>query len=150
MQDTSSDFFNLLIQLSILIPLVSLSLIGQWKLYEKARYPGWACLIPFYGQYVLLKIVNRPGWWLIFYFIPFGSIILGLIVAMDLAEAFGRSGLFGFFLNFLFQPIGFIILGFGKSQYQRGNNTPPLTPPVAPVPTVAAPLQPPSTPNQPA
>lgn len=45
-------------------------IVAQWKIFEKAEQPGWACLIPIYGTLVLLKIVGKPGWWFVWMFIP--------------------------------------------------------------------------------
>lgn len=97
--------------------LVVLVIAGIWKLFEKAGHPGWAAVIPIYNIYILLKIAGRPGWWLILLFVPFVNIVINIIVAIDIAKAFGQSALFGFFLNFLFGGIGFLILGFGNYRY---------------------------------
>jgi hypothetical protein len=45
-------------------------------------------------------------------FIPFVDIVIGIIVAFDLAKSFGKSGVFGFF-----GLIVFSILGFGPARY---------------------------------
>ena len=94
-----------------------LILIGGWKMFEKAGQPGWAILIPIYNAYILLKIAGRPGWWLILYLIPLVNIIIGIVVAIDVAKAFGQSALFGFFLLFLLLGLGYLILGFGNYRY---------------------------------
>lgn len=51
-------------------------IIAMWRIFTKAGQPGWAAIIPFYNIYVLMKVVGRPGWWLILFLIPlvnFGS-----------------------------------------------------------------------------
>jgi hypothetical protein len=92
-------------------------IVGWWKLFEKAGHPGWACLIPIYNFYLMLKIAGRPGWWLILMLIPLVNFIISAVVAIDIAKAFGQSGVFGFFLNFLLGGIGYVILGFGNYRY---------------------------------
>ena len=88
-----------------------------WRIFTKAGQPGWASLIPFYNYYVLLKIVGRPGWWLILYFIPFVNFIIFIIVAIDLAKSFGKGG--GFAVGSIFLPFIFLpILAFGSATYQ--------------------------------
>lgn len=42
-------------------------MVGMWKLFEKAGQAGWKALIPFYNLFILLKIVGRPGWWLLLF-----------------------------------------------------------------------------------
>lgn len=50
-----------LVILVISIGLAIFSIIGQWKMFEKAGEPGWACLIPFYNIWVMVKIaMNKP------------------------------------------------------------------------------------------
>jgi hypothetical protein len=39
-------------------------------------------------------------------------------VALDLAKSFGKSEVFGIFGLFFFAPIGYLMLGFGKSTYK--------------------------------
>ena len=99
------------------VALVVVVVAGLWKMFEKAGQPGWAAVIPIYNIYILLKVAGRPGWWLILLFIPFVNIVINIVVAIDIAKAFGQSAVFGFFLNFLFGGIGFVILGFGNYQY---------------------------------
>ena len=107
------------IVLFIMLIFVILMIASWWKIFVKAGKPGWAVIIPFYNVYVLLKIVGKPGWWLILCFIPLVNIIIGLIVAIDLAKVFGKDALFGVVLNWLFSPIGALILGFGSAKYRK-------------------------------
>jgi hypothetical protein len=92
-------------------------IIGLWKVFEKAGQPGWACIVPIYNIYILMKIVGKPGWWVVLYFIPFVNFVIGIIVAISLAKAFGRSAAFGVFLLFFLSIIGYLILGFGNDRY---------------------------------
>ncbi|HEY4284013.1 MAG TPA: DUF5684 domain-containing protein [Chthoniobacterales bacterium] len=94
-----------------------LMIAAMWKVFTKAGQPGWAILIPIYNMYVLCKIAGRPGWWLILMFIPFVNFIIFIILAIDIAKAFGKGAGFGIgllLLPFIFYPI----LGFGSATYQ--------------------------------
>ncbi len=96
--------------------LMVLMIAALWKVFEKAGRPGWACLIPVYNVYVTITIAGKPGWWLILYFIPLVNVIISGLVALGLAERFGKGVGFGFglwILAFIFYPI----LGFGSAQY---------------------------------
>lgn len=93
-------------------------IVGGWKVFEKAGQPGWAIVVPIYNVYVMLKVAGRPGWWLILYMIPLVNVIIAIVVAIDIAKAFGQSAAFGFFLLFLLCGIGYLILGFGDYEYQ--------------------------------
>ena len=101
------------------LAIAVVAIIGLWKTFEKAGEPGWACIIPIFNVYILLKIAGRPGWWVLLYFIPVVNFVVGIIVAIDVAKAFGQTAMFGFFLLFLFAVIGFLILGFGNYQYRK-------------------------------
>jgi hypothetical protein len=100
------------------IALALLTLIACWRVFQKAKKPGWAAIIPIYDAYVLLKIVGRPGWWLLLYLIPVVNAITHIIVSVGLAKAFRKSGAFGFFWLFLFPFVGYWVLGFGQATYR--------------------------------
>ena len=108
-------------------------IIAGWKVFEKAGQAGWKVLIPFYNYYIILKIVGRPGWWLILYFIPIVNIVILIIVMVDLSKSFGHG--VGFALGLIFLGwIFWLILGFGSSRYlgpAAAVGAAPLAPPPA-------------------
>jgi uncharacterized membrane protein YhaH (DUF805 family) len=94
-----------------------LMIAACWKIFTKAGQPGWAAIIPIYNWYILCKIVGRPGWWVILFFIPFINFIIGIILCIDLAKSFGKG--VGFAIGLILLGIIFFpILGFGSAQYQ--------------------------------
>jgi hypothetical protein len=92
--------------------------IGRWKVFEKAGQPGWAAVVPIYNLIILLRVAQRPRWWVILYPIPFFNVIPLVIVPLDIARYFGKSALFGAGLIF-FGSIFYPVLGFGSAQYWR-------------------------------
>jgi hypothetical protein len=100
----------------------------MWKVFVKAGRPGWAVLVPIYNTYVFLKIAGKPGWWLIWFFIPLVNIIVGIIATVALAQSFGKGT--GFAVGLIFLPVIFIpILAFGEAQYVgEGASAPAATP----------------------
>lgn len=101
----------------IFLAFMVVIMASMWKVFTKAGQPGWGILIPFYNAYLMLKIAQKPGWWLILYFIPFVNIVVAVLASIGIAKAFGKSAGFGWgllILGFIFYPI----LGFGDSQYQ--------------------------------
>ncbi|MBX3378739.1 MAG: hypothetical protein KF805_01480 [Phycisphaeraceae bacterium] len=111
--DEAVGTIGLLIYLAILIVIIA----GGWKVFAKAGQPGWACLIPIFNMYILLKVVGRPWWWLILMIIPFVNFIVSIIVSNDLSKSFGRG--LGTTLGLIFLPFIFVpILGFGSAEYQ--------------------------------
>jgi hypothetical protein len=99
--------------------LAIVGIVAMWKVFTKAGQPGWAAIVPFYNTYVLLKTVGRPGWWLVLLFVPIANVVIGILVMIDLARAFGKSG--GFAVLLIFLPfVGLPMLAFGDSAVYRG------------------------------
>lgn len=92
-------------------------LAAHWKMFEKAKKPGWAVLVPIYNSIVLLSIIGRPWWWILLFLIPVVNIIVAVIVAHETAKVFGKE--IGTTLLLIFLPfIGYFILGFGDAKYK--------------------------------
>ena len=111
----ASLFLTLWIIICIVFAVISIA--GVWKTFQKANRPGWACLIPFYNTYVMLKIGGKPGWWLLLFFIPIANPIFPIWSLNMISKSFGKDEGFTvglLFLGFIFWPI----LGFGDAVYQ--------------------------------
>jgi len=104
---------GLLLWYIVFYVIYSLAFYGVFK---KAGQEAWAAFVPIYNIYVLMKVVGRPGWWLLLYFIPFVNLVILIIVMIDLAKSFGKGGGYAVGLIFLFWIFG-MILGFGSAQY---------------------------------
>jgi hypothetical protein len=128
-----NDNFELLGSLFASFGVVSLiiiifAIVIYWKVFEKANRPGWAAIIPIYNTIVTLQVAGLSPWLvlvLLASIIPVvGTIVLlifNIYVSIKLAQAFGKSALFGIGIAFL--PIIFVaILAFGDAKYQLGNN----------------------------
>ncbi len=90
--------------------------ISWWKIFEKAGQPGWKAIIPIYNFYILLKIVGKPGWWLILILIPILNFVFIVWTYNMLSKSFGKDEAFTVglvLLGFVF----FAILGFGSAKY---------------------------------
>jgi hypothetical protein len=103
--------------LIIMLAVAVVFIIGLWKVFTKAGQPGWASIIPFYNAYILIQIAGRPGGWLLMLLIPFVNLVFGLLLAIDIAKAFGQSAAFGVILLFLLGGVGYLVLGFGNYSY---------------------------------
>ena len=100
----------------VLLAVLVFFIAAIWRVFSKAGQPGWAALIPIYNLIVLMKIAGRPVWWFLLMFIPIVNIIVGLVLAIDIAKRFGKSTAFGLGL-FLFGFVFYPILGFGDAEY---------------------------------
>jgi hypothetical protein len=98
------------------LAVVIITIVGLWKIFEKAGEPGWAAIIPIYNFIVMLKIAEKPIWWIILAFIPIISLVPAILVPLAIANNFGKDTLYGIgmiFLPFIFYPL----LGFSDAQY---------------------------------
>jgi hypothetical protein len=118
--------FGFLVYLAIIV----LAIAGLWKTFVKAGQPGWAAIIPIYNLYVLCLIVGKPAWWVILFFVPIVGLVIGILVYIELARAFGKGT--GFAVGLLLLPFVFFpMLGFGSARYQgpSAQGLPPAAPP---------------------
>ena len=100
----------------IWLAVAILMIVALWKVFVKAGRPGWAAIIPIYNTYVFLKIAGKPGWWLIWFFIPVLNLIFAIIATLAFAQNFGKG--VGFAVGLILLPIVFLpILAFGDAQY---------------------------------
>jgi hypothetical protein len=106
-----------LIPALIALAFVGLIIASMWMVFAKAGKPGWACLVPIYNIIVLLEIAGKPIWWIVLFFIPVANLIATILVALGIAQKFGKGAGFGIGLAFL-PMIFYPILAFGDAQYQ--------------------------------
>jgi hypothetical protein len=117
-------FWLLVAECTLEILLLLAWWVGMTGAFRKASRPAWAALIPVYNYCVLAQIAGRSWWWGLLSLVPCLGLIFLIVISIDVARAFGRSGAFAvglFFLPFVFYPI----LGFGKSKY-LGAQLPPI------------------------
>ena len=106
-----------------------LVVIAMYRIFTKAGQAGWKSLIPIYNYYILCKIVHYSFFIVVFsiviMFIPIIGTLIGLIILAisiliinyKLSKRFGHGLLFTIGL-LLFQPLFYLILGFGSSKYR--------------------------------
>lgn len=112
----------------LFIIFLILTVIGLWKLFEKAGQPGWTILIPFYNFYIWLKIIDKPIWWYIFILIPFINVFMILLMIVELAKCYNKYSLWeqglSVIVPFFYLPyMGFI----EKEEYINPKDRPKIT-----------------------
>lgn len=65
--------------------------LGTWKLYIKAGRQAWEAAVPVYNAVILMKIINRPIWWVILLFIPIINLIMFPVVWVETLRSFGKK-----------------------------------------------------------
>ena len=102
-----------------------ISIIGMWKVFEKAGQPGWAAIVPIYNIYILtIEIAKKEMLWFILFVV--GCVICGplaiiamFVINIEVANKFGKGAGYGVgltLLGFIFYPM----LGFGSARYRGG------------------------------
>src|ERR1051326_8081096 len=86
------------------------------RILQKAGKPLWGGFVPIYNVYLALKVIGRPGWWILLLFIPLVNIVIEIIIYIDLAKSFGKGTGYGLAL-FILAPIMIPVLGLGSSTY---------------------------------
>ena len=113
-----------------LIPMIIvwvITVIGLWKVFEKAGKPGWAAIIPIYNYIVMLEIVGKPIWWIFLFLVPCINIVFLIWTINLLSKSFGQSE--GFTIGIIILPFIFIpILGFGNYKYLGPAGAGPVNP----------------------
>ena len=61
----------------IRLAFLVLSIIGMWRMFEKANENGWGAIIPYYNRYLLFKIAEIKNWF-------WGWLVGGLIYSVSL------------------------------------------------------------------
>ena len=86
--------------------------LGTWKLYIKSGRKAWEAAIPIYNAIVLMKIINRPKWWVMLLFIPVVNLLMFPVIWIETIRTFGfykrldsllvivTLGLYIFYINY--------------------------------------------------
>ena len=94
--------------------IVVLSVVAQWRLYEKAGQPGVAAVVPIWNFIVFLHIVGRPTKHLWLFLIPiYGQFYMIPRVWIEMCQSFGKRTILDYVLVILLN--GLYIFNLGMS-----------------------------------
>lgn len=65
--------------------------LGTWKLYSRAGQAAWKAAAPIYNAIVLMKIINRPRWWVVLLFLPIINLIMFPVIWVETLRSFGKN-----------------------------------------------------------
>ena len=71
---------------------------------------SWFAWVPILNLYLLCKIADKPGWWIILFLIPLVNIVISIIVWMRIAEKMHKPSWLG--ILWVIPPLGLIIVGY--------------------------------------
>lgn len=139
-----------LIVLAIVIAILVIIVISNWKILTKANEEGWKALIPFYNKWTLCEVVGLSPYWVIellvvqalylfikqvlegnfvvislSWLVSLNSLYFNVVYSLSLAKSFGKDKSFGI-LTIFFPEITLPMLAFGKSEYigKKGEKDP--------------------------
>lgn len=104
----------------VYIAILGFSIVGHWKLYEKADKPGWTSIIPIYNMVVWFEITGRPIWHLILVFIPIVNIVILIMAIVDLCKSFGKTDVVDYLLAIFLGVFYIPYLGFASDVHYVG------------------------------
>ena len=106
-----------MLELLIFIPLsFTIPTIFLWKVFAKAGRQSWEAFVPFYGLFVLNKIIEKPIWWFLLMFFPFINVFVYMLMLVELAKGFNKNKLWEQFVAVVF-PFGYFpFLGFSNDE----------------------------------
>lgn len=134
------------ILLIVVLVLAVLTIIANWKLFEKAGEPGWSAIIPFYNSYQMAKIgtgdeklcwtfvglsiadtvlgnikSDNGAFKAIVLLVSLASLVISCYVCYKYTQSFGQStGMC--ILAIFFAPIIYMIMAFSSSTEYVGPN----------------------------
>lgn len=101
---------------------------GTWKLYQKAGFKSWQAAIPVYNAIVLMKIINRPKWWVVMLFIPIINLIIFPVVWVEIARSFGKNSTTDTLLTLLSFGLYIYVINYrDQSDYIENRSLQPRT-----------------------
>ena len=98
----------------VMIAVAIFFLICNWKIFVKAGYEGWKCLIPFYNTYCMFEMFYGNGLSFLWLFCPFANIVVSIKYIIRMSHSFGWYG-GKVLLTFLFSPIVIAIFAFSSN-----------------------------------
>ena len=98
--------------LTILLLIHLIHGLGTWKLYSIAGHKSWKAFIPIYSIIILMKIINRPKWWIFLLILPVINVIMIPVIWIELSRSYGKNnytetllsvltlGFYNYYLNY--------------------------------------------------
>jgi signal peptidase I len=71
------------------LSIQTIHFFGTWKLYVKAGRKAWEAAIPVYNGIILMRIINRPKWWILLLFIPVVNLLMFPVIWIETLRTFG-------------------------------------------------------------
>ncbi len=94
---------DILIILSLLYFLAAH--IGFYMFFEKLGVAGWKSLVPFYGVWVALELIEKPKWWMAIYYFPFVGFVVWMGIVVEMLKRINKYSFLEHALGVMFTGI---------------------------------------------
>ena len=112
--DVDTLIYSIIIAISVASFIIYIILASSYfKIFEEKGEKGYKGFIPIYNVYILMRIVEMPGWMLLLYFIPLVNLFAMALLSVKVANTFNKGA--GFAIGFVFYPI----LAFSKIEKEE-------------------------------
>lgn len=102
--------FLLFVLLFVVVIYVYYAVAFQ-RMARKLNVPDdWFAWIPVLNLVLLLRIANRPLWWILLLFIPLVQVVVSIIIWMDVAKGMGKSEWWGVLM--VFPGVNLVVMGY--------------------------------------
>jgi len=103
-------FILVLIQLLLLL----LPAFGLYKMFEKAKVPGWKAYVPFYNTWVMLDLAQRRKHWVYWQLIPIAGWFITMGIYVEFVKTFGKFRIYEHAAAALVPVFYFPYIGYNK------------------------------------
>lgn len=105
-----------IVRMVVCLAVMVFMIISRWRIFTKARLPGWGILIPVYNIVLMFQLWGMSGRWALSLLFPPLLLVMMIINSFNIAEKFWKHWTYG--LGIIFIKIVFIpILAFDDSKY---------------------------------
>lgn len=119
----------------LLVSLIIVYIVANWKLFKKAGKHGWESIVPIYRYWVLTEIADLNWWWFLLFIINFSfkmqignlsfsvnicNFLVSFVCFYNIARKFGKDRTTSVFAG-IFPFIFVLIFGFSRNEVYDSN-----------------------------
>ncbi len=101
--------------------------LGTYKLYKRAGRKAWEAIVPIYNAVILMKIINRPSWWVVLLFIPIINLLMFPVIWVETIRSFGQNSNRDTWLVILTLGLYTFKVNYSDAEYISNRSTSPRT-----------------------
>ncbi|GAA4662082.1 DUF5684 domain-containing protein [Arthrobacter cryoconiti] len=113
---TASILLGLFLYLLLFVVAFAVAGIMWAGVFAKAGHAKWKAFVPFYNQYILVKIAGRPDSYFWLQFIPYAGLYWSIVTLNGVSKSFGKDS--AYTVGLVFIPVVFAtMLSYGSAAY---------------------------------